>query len=650
MTRRARLIFLLVSLLVLILVGRLATGSFDFIFQDFWFTAGLFLVVFLALVDQPFFSLDADIFANGVTGYISLLVVPQQDRNGVWWLFLIWSAYLAVSSFALLWIRSRSLRQESWLVQLVARVNRQIGRPQALFSAFFIWGLVLQFGTQSSQFNALFLFWVVFMVLNIPAVAQAIDSALSSRKTASEESIGQLLRVVSPRIVEASLSVEAQDTFIGQAVKITTRQGQTAGKGVVIDDRVIAGQRLGRLAITSTGTAWTQISAAIGQTIELENSLSPNDLMTNHIPLSVVDTGSDIGKTVFQVHPDIELKSGQIVWTQEQVKGETFYQIVAGQVFQSSEADGNSVQSVKVTASQLGKWKPENCCFEPVPWVAPAGQLIFRGECYDNNAYAPPQGNVTVGRVPNSDFPVHVNLQDIVTHNTAIVGVTGSGKSYLAFHIIRNLVENQIKVLILDLSREHWLYHEDLKPTALSQPGEVASWLQGDSRIGINQYTNSQNYPQTTADFVQAAYQELSKSSLTAGVNLPARLCVVLEEAHSLIPEWNQVAQPNDTQQVNRTARTILQGRKYGMGCIIVTQRTANVTKTVLNQCNTIFALQSFDQTGLDFLRNYMGEEYSQAISTLPSRHAILVGKASSSARPIMVSIEDFSTRWNNQE
>jgi uncharacterized protein len=149
---------------------------------------------------------------------------------------------------------------------------------------------------------------------------------------------------------------------------------------------------------------------------------------------------------------------------------------------------------------------------------------------------------------------------------------------------------------------------------------------------------------------VKAAFDELSLLKLQPGRDVPARLCVVFEEAHSLIPEWNQVAQQADVQHVNRTARTILQGRKFGMGCLVVTQRTANVTKTILNQCNSIFALQSFDQTGLDFLKNYMGEEYAHAISTLPRRHCILVGKASSSARPVMFKVPDFSERWTEAD
>jgi len=35
---------------------------------------------------------------------------------------------------------------------------------------------------------------------------------------------------------------------------------------------------------------------------------------------------------------------------------------------------------------------------------------------------------------------------------------------------------------------------------------------------------------------------------------------------------------------------------------LIVAQRTANVVKSVLNQCNTMVSFQAFDETGFDFL------------------------------------------------
>ena len=120
-----------------------------------------------------------------------------------------------------------------------------------------------------------------------------------------------------------------------------------------------------------------------------------------------------------------------------------------------------------------------------------------------------------------------------------------------------------------------------------------------------------------------------------------ARCCVVFEEAHSLIPEWSAVASDGDRNATNGTARAILQGRKFGLGCLVITQRTASVTKSILNQCNTIFALRVFDATGMEFLGNYIGNDYASKLSTLSDRRAILFGRASSCNEPIMVQLND---------
>lgn len=120
-----------------------------------------------------------------------------------------------------------------------------------------------------------------------------------------------------------------------------------------------------------------------------------------------------------------------------------------------------------------------------------------------------------------------------------------------------------------------------------------------------------------------------------------ARACLVYEEAHSLIPEWNSVVSEGDKRATSGTARAILQGRKYGLGCLLITQRTANVTKTILNQCNSVFAMRTFDETGKAFLANYVGEEYSNELSTIPERHAVFFGKASECENPVLIRFND---------
>ena len=124
-------------------------------------------------------------------------------------------------------------------------------------------------------------------------------------------------------------------------------------------------------------------------------------------------------------------------------------------------------------------------------------------------------------------------------------------------------------------------------------------------------------------------------------MSVKASVCLVYEEAHSLIPEFTAVASPSDREASNGTARAILQGRKFGLGCLVVTQRTANVTKTILNQCNTVFAMRTFDETGKDFLANYIGKDYAASLSSLSERQAVLFGKASSCENPILIRLND---------
>lgn len=131
------------------------------------------------------------------------------------------------------------------------------------------------------------------------------------------------------------------------------------------------------------------------------------------------------------------------------------------------------------------------------------------------------------------------------------------------------------------------------------------------------------------------------KACQSMGMINKARTCLVYEEAHSLVPEWNSVASDGDKNATAASARAILQGRKFGLGCLLVTQRTANVTKTILNQCNSIFAMRTFDDTGKDFLGNYIGSDYARVLPSLQERHAVFFGKASSCDDPVLIRLND---------
>jgi len=182
MYKRTRLIFLATSLITLLIVGRLITHSFYFVISQFWFTSGLLLLILLSLIDQPHFSKDSNVFINSVTAWMSLMLIMPDQRNWVWWTFFSFSTYLIVSSYVLIWVRKKELSDEHFLIAFITRLNREIGKPETIFSTFFIWGAIRQFGVNSFEFDALLTYWMAFMILNMPAFASAINKILKFRK------------------------------------------------------------------------------------------------------------------------------------------------------------------------------------------------------------------------------------------------------------------------------------------------------------------------------------------------------------------------------------------------------------------------------------------------------------------------------------
>src|SRR5881275_3672792 len=63
-------------------------------------------------------------------------------------------------------------------------------------------------------------------------------------------------------------------------------------------------------------------------------------------------------------------------------------------------------------------------------------------------------------------------------------------------------------------------------------------------------------------------------------------MMLVVEEAHNFCPQVGQVA----SSKVFRTLAS--EGRKFGLGLVIITQRPAKVDKNVLSQCNTQLILK----------------------------------------------------------
>ena len=90
-------------------------------------------------------------------------------------------------------------------------------------------------------------------------------------------------------------------------------------------------------------------------------------------------------------------------------------------------------------------------------------------------------------------------------------------------------------------------------------------------------------------------------------------LLIVLEEAHNYLKSGeNSIA--------SRTVQTISkEGRKYGVGLLLITQRPSELDETVLSQCGTLIALRMNNSKDRGHIKSAMQDELQTMVDLLPS-------------------------------
>jgi hypothetical protein len=100
---------------------------------------------------------------------------------------------------------------------------------------------------------------------------------------------------------------------------------------------------------------------------------------------------------------------------------------------------------------------------------------------------------------------------------------------------------------------------------------------------------------------------------------------VVLEEAHAYLGA-------GDTGPAATAVRRIVkEGRKYGIGALIVSQRPAEVDETVLSQCGTLFAMRLSNPSDRAHVMGAVTDNLEGLLSMLPvlrTGEAVIVGEA----------------------
>jgi len=354
--------------------------------------------------------------------------------------------------------------------------------------------------------------------------------------------------------------------------------------------------------------------------------------------------------------------------------------VIGGETQEESFASDRHGYQV-ATAAQLGTLVGEEG-FKKYEWLPAMNTPVFSASPDKPiNVNAVSGNDFILGTIPKSSIRVGGDFIGRYNYHTALLGVTGSGKTELAFDMIRHALDNNIKVVCIDLTAQYEDRLSDLDPVDLSVDEETATEL---SQKLFDVETGTYGAPgekKALGDFASTLRDQISKSVRTfleeeSGSHLglirleeisntkatlwitelymtcllkyarenqhdcPSVL-IVVEEAHTVMPEPTMMGLGDFESKglVGKIAQIALQGRKFGVGLLVLAQRTATVSKTVLTQCNTIISFTCYDDTSLGFLRNIFGPEHVALIPNLPPLHAVAFGPWIRSEKPIVFEI-----------
>ena len=124
---------------------------------------------------------------------------------------------------------------------------------------------------------------------------------------------------------------------------------------------------------------------------------------------------------------------------------------------------------------------------------------------------------------------------------------------------------------------------------------------------------------------------------------LPTTL--VLEEAHTFVHrELGGESSPPAARECSRVFERIArEGRKFGLGLVLASQRPSEVSSTVLSQCNTFLLHRLVNDQDQNLMKRLVPDGLGpllRELPSLPTRRAILLGWAAPA--PILVEVRDL--------
>jgi uncharacterized protein len=151
-----------------------------------------------------------------------------------------------------------------------------------------------------------------------------------------------------------------------------------------------------------------------------------------------------------------------------------------------------------------------------------------------------------------------------------------------------------------------------------------------------------------TGVIARVLFEALQRHHRRSGAALPT--VIVLEEAHNFVSRRRFAEEGAGTPQDHCVAtfeRIAREGRKFGCSLVISSQRPAELSETVLAQCNTFMLHRLVNERDQQLVRRLVPDALGgilDELPALPARHAVLLGWATT--LPVLVEVRELEREF----
>lgn len=293
---------------------------------------------------------------------------------------------------------------------------------------------------------------------------------------------------------------------------------------------------------------------------------------------------------------------------------------------------------------------------EPITPRAP----VFRATENDLKRFFEARKGLYIGHLYGTRTKVYIDQKQLIIGGLAIFGVRRSGKSYATGVIIEELLDSGFPILAIDPHGEYiFKYPNDkedevrlfkrygIKPKGYADRNTVLAFdtsvKEADKIIDIEDLTHIDFYRKyikpgyiltlvtkglSLEESIDAVYHATKMSFELRKKRVIPPYFLAIDEVHNFAPQQLQ-GYPKSVKQTRTEIATIAsEGGKFGIGFVVITQRPAHVSKSVVGPLQNFMITRVQMKNDREFIKQSVpgAAEYMPVIERLPVGKAYIAG------------------------